>query len=488
MALREVFARFTSRFNGTAIQRGNAQVQGMVGSLRAASAGVLAFGGVVAALAIVAIIRTWVVAVNDFVQSMAAVGDTLDKTSRALGVNTTALQEWQHAANLSGVDASAFNGALRRLAANMGVAVITPTAAAAIEFRRMGVEIVGADGQLRDVTDVMMDMADPLRDMTSNTQRVATATALMGRSGARLNPLFLQGREGIAAMRAELEELGGGATPEMIQASADLVDAQARLDLSILSIKTRIATQLLPIFQGMVDATREVTAWFARNEKALALVKIGLIAVGVVVGLLALAFAAVLGPVLLLLLLIMSPLILAVTGLILVIEDLYVWFNGGESVIGTFVESLLSLAGVNFNAVRLAFRAFIDEVREGYNSVAEVLGLPTISGGTVVRDTRNLGAKEETTPSEAREQQEAPEAPGFLRRLRGFTTARQAELGGTSGVRGFIPRSGGGRGGDRTVTQTTSFEIRGNDPQAIAESVRQIMDSQNRSAAEALGQ
>lgn len=491
MALREVFARFTTQFNGTQLQRGNAQVSGLIGNLGGAFTALRTLGVAVAGLAIVRVIRGWVEAVHEFVQSMAEAGDELDKTSRSLGINTGALQEWRHAANLSGVNATALTGAIRRLSANMGTAVITPTSAAAIEFNRLGIQLRDADGNLRDVTDVMTEMADPLRDMESNTQRVATTTALMGRSGAALNPLFVQGSEGIAAMRAELEELGGGASPEMIQASADLVDAQARLDLAILSIKTRIASQLLPTFQALVDATREISAWFARNEQALAVFKIALIAVGVVVGILAVALALVLGPVLLGLLVVMSPVILTVTALILVIQDLYVWVQGGDSVIGTFVESLLSLAGINFEGVRLAWRTFMEEIRDGYNTVAEALGLPTISGGTV-RDARNLGAKEET-PAERRERTAPgePEAPTFLRQIQAFSDIEQARLNNPRRRRRGISAAvlgAGSRTPQQNITQRTEFNISGTDPQAVADNVRRIMDAQNRDAVEALGQ
>jgi len=486
VALREVFARFTTRFDGSALRQGSAQVSGLTTSLRGAASGFMALGAVVAAMAIVRVISGWVEAVRDFVNEMAGVGDELDKTSRTLGIGVGVLQEWRHAAGLSGVEAGALNSSLRRLAANMNLAAITPTSAAAIEFDRLGISLTGADGQLRDMSDVLVDMADPISQMGSSTQRVATLTALLGRQGAALGPMFEGGRAGVMAMRAELERLGGGATAEMVQASADLVDAQARLDLAFLSIKSRIATSLLPIYQGLVDALTSVTAWLARHEQAAALLKIGLIGIAVVVGIVALAIAAILGPVLLGLLVIMSPLILVIVGLILVFQDLYVWVTGGNSVIGTFVESMLALAGISLQDVRDEWRSLVDTIREAYNAVAVPLGLDPIQDSH--RGPSAKAANPSTVePRAAGAGTAAPETT-FLGRIRAHTAATLADRTGAGPALPSVTDARRAARPNQTIRQDTRFQITGNDPAAIGETVRRIMDSQTRDAVEALGQ
>jgi hypothetical protein len=444
-------------------------------------------GAALAGLAVVQVIRGWVSAVNDFVQSTTTLGDELDKASKSIGISTDALQSWRHAAGLSGVDAEVFTQGMLALQRAMSAGADSASGPAAQAFRTLGVSIVGADGNLRDVSDVLEDMGDGLQGVGSSAERVALLSALMSEAGARLGPLFAEGSEGVARMRAELEELGGGASPEMIQASADLADALARLDLALLSIRSRIATQILPVYEFFAEALQDATAWLARNEQALAAFKIGLIVVAAAVGVIAAAILIILGPALLGLLAAMAPVVLAITALILVIEDLYIWMTGGESVIGTFVEALLSLAGINFQGVRVAWRTFMEEVREGYNSVAGALGLPTIAGPTV-RDLSRTGPKVES-PAETQARQEAPEAPGgFLRGLQEFTARTQARTGLQDARRLVRDRDRRSATSTRSVTQNTSFQITGADPEAIADSVRRVLDSTNRDAVEALGQ
>jgi hypothetical protein len=489
MALREVFARFTTQFNGSALTRGNAQVQGLTSNLNGAVGKLQGLGAAFAGLAIVAVIRSWISAASEFVSSMAAIGDELDKTSRALGIGADSLQAWQHAAGLSGVESSAFNGALRRLGANMSAAVITPTSAAAIEFRRLGISLRDGDGQLRDMTDVMLDMADPIAGMASGTQRVATLTALMGRQGAALGPMFEGGREGVEAMRAELERLGGGASQDMIQAAADWTDANARLDLSLLSIKSRIATGLLPVLEGITNAVTAVTSWFARNRTAALLLEVAAVGVAAAFAFLAVVVLIILSPILILLGTIFAVVVIAVLAVILVIEDLYQWFAGGESVIGSFVEALLALAGISLADVRAEITSVFDTLRNGYNTIASTIGLPMIGqaeGGHVV-DTSRAGPKAEGSAAP----RAAPLGAGqeFLQNLRAAGHSARVD---PAEVRAGLRREGGGAAGARptqTVNQRTEISIAGvTDPAEIEARVRRVIDAGNREAVEALGQ
>lgn len=491
MALREVFARFTTRFDGTALQRGNAAVQGVTSSLNGALSKLGGLGSAFAALAIVSIVRSWISALGEFVSSMAAIGDELDKTSRALGIDTGALQAWRHAAGLSGVEASAFTGSLRRLGANMGAAAITPTSAAAIEFRRLGVELRDSDGQLRDMTDVMLDMADPIAAMGSSTQRVATLTALMGRQGAALGPMFEGGRAGVEAMRAELERLGGGASQEMIQASADWVDANARLDLSLLSIKSRLATGFLPVLEGVTNAITSVTSWFARNRAAAIALELGALTLAGVLTLLAVVVLIVLSPVLILIGTILGVVALAVLAVILVVEDLYQWFTGGESVIGSFIETLLGLAGISLAGIRQQVSDLFDTLRNGYNSIAEAVGLPTIAAPGAAPDTSNAGPKREGESESSLAARAAVDGPTSGQRfLQGLRNSAAPFRNDPDARRAALARNPSGAGRtNQTVTQRTEIQINGaTDPAAFEATVRRVMDQSNRAAVEALGQ
>lgn len=321
-ALREVFARFTTRFDDRPLRQGAAATAALT-SRMTKLAGV--FGGMFA-----------IGAVRGSIRDFAAMGDELGKTSKVVGISTAALQAWRHASNLSGVGAEAFNSGLIRLQRNM-LEATRGSKAAQESFQRLGVQVTDSSGQLRPVEAVLMDMADPLANMASESEKVATLATLMGRSGARMGPLFAQGAAGVREMMGELSELGGGLSQEAIKASEDYNDSLARLDLAFLSLKSRIGASVLPALQRLAEGFTKIVS----QTKILP----AILTVGIAAGALkaasalkalgiqgALANAKILGG----WALIAAGILVAV----LLVEDFIVALDGGKSLMGDLNDGM----------------------------------------------------------------------------------------------------------------------------------------------------
>lgn len=310
-ALQEVFARFGIDFDREGnLPRGRENVDGAIESLRTMAqtvAGGFAF--------------QWA---RDFVRGTVEMGDALDDTSAAIGISTREIQEWQHVARLSGVEAGEFTSSFVRLQNRMAQG-----GAGAEVFRRLGVDIRDSNGQLRNASDVLTDLADPIAAIGSDAERTGVLVDLLGRSGARLGPLFERGSAGISEVRAELATLGGGMSEEAVAASADLADAWVRLDVVSLSFRSKLATLLLPILEWMSRGIATLT----NNSRILEGV---LVALGIASAQLAVSTAATWGPLALSAARVLLPLI----AIALVVEDLIVLFEGGESVIGDVLDAL----------------------------------------------------------------------------------------------------------------------------------------------------
>lgn len=310
-ALQEVFARFGIDFDREGnLPRGRENVDGAIESLRTMAqtvAGGFAF--------------QWA---RDFVRGTVEMGDALDDTSAAIGISTREIQEWQHVARLSGVEAGEFTSSFVRLQNRMAQG-----GAGAEVFRRLGVDIRDSNGQLRNASDVLTDLADPIAAIGSDAERTGVLVDLLGRSGARLGPLFERGSAGISEVRAELATLGGGMSEEAVAASADLADAWVRLDVVSLSFRSKLATLLLPILEWMSRGIATLT----NNSRILEGV---LVALGIASAQLAVSTAATWGPLALNAARVLLPLI----AIALVVEDLIVLFEGGESVIGDVLDAL----------------------------------------------------------------------------------------------------------------------------------------------------
>ena len=476
MALREIFARFRTQFDGRQLDRGERQTRSLTSRLDGVVGTLGRVGTAFAALAIVGIIRSWISAANSFVDTIRDIGDELDKTSKVVGISTAALQEWRHAANLSGVDASSFTQGLIRIQNNMRNALITPTSSASLAFRRLGVSIRDSNGELRNVSDVLTDMADPLQDLASDSERVAILTALAGRSGARMGPLFAQGREGVEAMRAELAELGGGVSPEAIQASADLTDAYARFDLAVLSIKSRLSLFLLPAFQAITEAMTAMASTISQSTALAPLLEAALWTIVTVLGVIAIITL----PTWLPMLLTIGAIVVAVGLLIFVVQDFLTWLRGGESIIGLFAAALLERTGLSLHRVGEQIRGLMDDYIEFYNMIARSVGLGEIS-------TSSAAPTATVAPTSQQAAEDGDIFGGFVRNLRvagAGARARDQELAGATGLGAFAQGFG-----QAALQQVNNVTINGaTDPDAVRRVVDQSMNRANREAREALTQ
>ena len=349
-ALEEIFARFTTEFDDSALQKGDESTSTLMGSLR--QLGTLLAGGAIAAGA------------KRFISTSAAIGDELDKTSRVIGIDTQALQSWRHAANLSGVSSGSFTQGLIKLQRTMGDAQ-RGTATALEPFRDLGVAFEDSAGQLRPVEDVLLDLADPLSNMESSSERVAILSTLMGRAGARVGPLFEQGAAGVAAMRQELEDLGGGASPEMIQAAAELTDANARMDLAFLGLRSRIATGLLPVVQRGVEGFTKMVVAVGRLWENSKILQAALAVLGGVAAVAAAKIVIGFAPAILSFALMAA----AAAGVLLVVEDFLVALEGGDSVLGNFSEGIYEWIAANegISGVADAWGQLLAVVEEVYS-------------------------------------------------------------------------------------------------------------------------
>jgi hypothetical protein len=170
-------------------------------------------------------------------------------------------------------------------------------------------------------------------------RRAQIAQQLFGRAGSRLATVLHEGEGGLAELRAELEELGGGVTPEAIETAGAYGDAMDRNKVAMDSLRSVIATALLPNLTWLVQRGTAVLSWLSRMTRGthFAEVVLGLFgAAGVVV---AAQMLRAWAPVVLRFGL-MGAIIL---GVALVIDDLLSLAAGGESAIGDFVDSLSGL-------------------------------------------------------------------------------------------------------------------------------------------------
>lgn len=317
--LREILARFGIRVNTAPLAAANARTTGFIKNLKLMG-GLLAGGLIVRGL-------------KNFVTKMIDLGDETAKTSRQLGLGARELASWRFAAERSGVDQARLTKGFQRLQrnivdANQGLSTSVRT------FDALGVSTEDANGNARELSAIIPELADAFGELSTDTERSARAQELFGRSGPAMLTLFEKGSEGIEKLRERFERLGIGLDQEFFDNSEAAQDSIADFELAMTGLGASIATDILPSISRFAVKTAELVADFNKATEDTAIWKTALIALG--------AIAAAVGLVMLIAFIKPIALILFVAAIIfvaiLLVDDFLTFMEGGESLIGKFLE------------------------------------------------------------------------------------------------------------------------------------------------------
>jgi len=204
------------------------------------------------------------------VKQFMSAGDALDKMSSRVGASVEFLSALSHAARIGGTDISAMEVGIRRMqrtAYHAARGLSTATEA----FQDLGIEVRGADGQLKNTEQLFMEAAAALSRMENNTKKAALATVIFGRAGTQLLPMLKDGSDGLMAVMEEARKLGIVMSSEDATAAAQLTDAWTRLT-SVLKMATiriggALAPSLTKLAERITKTVRPLIDWIKRNGR-----------------------------------------------------------------------------------------------------------------------------------------------------------------------------------------------------------------------------
>lgn len=137
----------------------------------------------------------------------ASLADDLNTLSATTGLSTEELQKFQYASDLIDVSVDTLAGALKKTTMAMNNAK-KGTGTSAEAFKKLGVNIKDAKGNLRDNNDVFNESIRALGNIANETERDAIAMELFGKSATELNPLIKGGIDTLEEMGKKAEDLG----------------------------------------------------------------------------------------------------------------------------------------------------------------------------------------------------------------------------------------------------------------------------------------
>lgn len=316
---------------------------------KAADDAKVAMAATTAAIALVA--RAALQAVNAF----AAHAEELRDTSREARVTTTQLQELEHAAVQGGVGVERMRSGVNTFGQSLRAAERYGNSTTFL-LRRLGIQARDAGGHIRPTGELLDEVAVAMEHIQSPTRRARVAVQLFGESGRRMLDVLHTGPGGIRALRDELAELGGGVTPEAVAASREYTQATERLGRAQDSLQSVLAVEVLPALGWVATLLARVGGAAARltngtHVARIALVLLGATGVAVAADLAAAWIVAA------------APYLLIAAGvglLVLALDDLITYVEGGDSVIGRFLGRQQTLREVQ--SLWLDLRQALDDV------------------------------------------------------------------------------------------------------------------------------
>lgn len=281
--------------------------------------------------------------VMSHVKNLTAVADDLGKVADRIGADVPKLQSWATASKLAGGSVQAFYGTAERLGSELQRIAVTGKSRLLPFFESMGVATLDATGKARDVFDVLTDVAGAVEGMDRQTsagilKRLQLDEGTIG--------LLQMGKKGMQDLIRYERELGVFQKEDTVIAANynDAMDRFARtLNMSFLPVMRLFAPVLTEAAKAMTSAFAFIQKHSLAFEIALAGIAL-VIGVAVLPALWSLFVAIMTNPI--------TWIIAAIVGLILILEDLYVYAKGGKSqfedlwkTLGTGEEVMAAIQG-----------------------------------------------------------------------------------------------------------------------------------------------
>lgn len=177
------------------------------------------------------------------VSNLAAYGDQIDKNSQKMGISAKAYQEWDFILQHSGSSIDAMS---------RGMMTLSKQAEKNDEaFSKLG--ITQEDLATMNKEELFAKTIEGLQALGEGTERDTLASQLFGGSAKELGPLLNTTASDVAAMRQQVNDLGGVMGDDAVKNAAAFQDAIQNLQTAFDGIKRGFLSDFLPAFTKVID-------------------------------------------------------------------------------------------------------------------------------------------------------------------------------------------------------------------------------------------
>jgi len=185
--------------------------------------------------------------------------DNLQKTADKVGLSVEALQEYQLAAEISGVRTQNFNLAVQRFSRRVGEAA-NGGGELAKTLDRIGISVRDSSGNIKSVEQLLGEYADAVKEAGSSQEQLGLAFKAFDSEGAALVNLLRKGKEGVDGLRQSAREAGPILSQNLVDTAAKINDRWTILTRTIGQSFTKAAVEaidaalnLFGVFNNLAD-------------------------------------------------------------------------------------------------------------------------------------------------------------------------------------------------------------------------------------------
>ena len=194
----------------------------------------------------------------------AAYADDILTMSSVTGMSTEKLQELQYAADLVDVSVDTITGSMKKNLSAM-TKVQNGNEAMTEVYKKLGVEVLDANGNLRDDETVYWELINALGQVTDETERDVLAMQVLGKSASDLNPLIEAGADTMMALSVQAHNAGAVLSEDTLDAFGEFDDQLVKLDAGAQAAKNALGTILLPVLTELAGDGVNLLGEFSRG-------------------------------------------------------------------------------------------------------------------------------------------------------------------------------------------------------------------------------
>jgi len=200
-------------------------------------------------------------AIFAFTNKIAEQNDEIGKLAQKIGITSQAISELGFVAQLNGGSVNSMNSSLENLA-KVASESARGMGAGVEAFGILGVSATDAQGKIKDTDNLLLDVADAVSQLGSQSEKLELLNKLGIDSSLLLT--LEQGSDAIRKQREEVKALGFVLDKDATQSAAKFNDEMLRVSTVAKGVASAVGTKLMKVITPMIKA---FVSWFKVNKE-----------------------------------------------------------------------------------------------------------------------------------------------------------------------------------------------------------------------------